>query len=77
MRPKTTNRNPRYVLTAEITMMVALGAMRLFRVNSLAEKAEFHAAKLKATYKDTASLQDAANCLRLTVRLLHQAARDM
>ena len=77
MRPETTNRNPRYVLTAEMTMNVALGAMRLFRVNSLAEKAEFDAAKLKATYKDTASLQGAAERLGSTVRLLHQVAWDM
>ena len=77
MRPKTTNRNPRYVLTAEMTMIVALGAMRLFRVHSLAEKAVFDAAKLEARYNDTASQQGAANRLGLTVRPLHHAALDI
>ena len=51
--------------------------MRLLRVHSSAEKADFDAAKLKAMYRDTASLQGAANRLGSTVRLLHRAARDM
>ena len=77
MRPRTINRSPRYVLTAEMTMTVVLGAMRLFRIHSSAEKAEVDAAKLNAMYKDTASLQGAADRLESTMRLLHQAAREM
>ena len=53
MRSETTERNLRYVLTAEMTMILALGAMRLFQVHSSAGKADFDAAKLKAMYKDT------------------------
>ena len=77
MRSETTERNLRYVLTAEMTMILALGAMRLFQVHSSAGKADFDAAKLKAMYKDTASLQGAANRLGSTVCLLHQAAQNM
>ena len=51
--------------------------MRLLWVHSSAVKAELDAAKLKAMYKDTASLPGAAERLGSTVRLLHQVARDM